>query len=66
MDSIKNLIKVLNPDKASELIGLGFKYTIETVNGKPIHSFFVSEELISYINCKFDKKDFLFSNKMTF
>lgn len=62
----KNLIKVLDQDKAQELINLGFKYTTETVNGKTIHSFFMSEELRKYVNKHFDKGSFLLSNKMTF
>ena len=62
----KNLIKVLNQDKAQELIKLGFKYTTETMNGKTIHSFFMSEELRKYINSNFSKQDFLLSNKLTF
>lgn len=62
----KNFIKVLNPDRAKELTNLGFKYTLETVNEKPIHSFFASEEIMQYIHKHFDHKDFLLSNKMTF
>lgn len=62
----KNLIKVLDQDKAQELINLGFKYTIETMNGKKIHSFFMSEEIRKHINKNFSKKDFLLSNKLTF
>lgn len=62
----KNLIKVLNQDKAQELINLGFKYTMETMNGKIVHSFFMSEELRNYINSNFSKQDFLLSNKLTF
>ena len=62
----KNLIKVLNQDKAQELINLGFKYTTETMNEKTIHSFFMSEELRKYINSNFSKQDFLLSNKLTF
>lgn len=61
-----NLIKVLNQDKAQELISLGFKYTIETMNGKKIHSFFISEEIMDYINSNFSKQEFLLSNKLTF
>ena len=63
---IENLIKVLNQDKAQELINLGFKYTTETANGKTICSFFMSEELRNYINSNFSKQDFLLSNKLTF
>jgi hypothetical protein len=62
----KNLIKVLNQEKAQELINLGFKYTTETMNGQKVHSFFMSEELRKYINSNFSKQDFLLSNKLTF
>ena len=37
----KNLIKVLNQDKAQEIINIGFKYTKETMKGKKINSFFM-------------------------
>ena len=62
----KNLIKVLNQDKAQELINLGFKYTTETMNGKTGHGFFMSEELRKYINSNFSKQDSPLSNKLTF
>ena len=63
----KNFIKGLNQDKANQLIIKGFKYITETVNGnQTIYSFFVSEELLSYVNKNFDKRDFFLSNKMTF
>ena len=63
----KNFIKVLNQDKANQLIIKGFKYITETVSGnQTIYSFFVSEELLSYVNKNFDKRDFFLSNKMTF
>lgn len=62
----KNLIKVLNQEKAQELINLGFNHVKETVNGTTIYSFFMSEELRKYINSNFSKQDFLLSNKLTF
>lgn len=62
----KNLIKVLNQDKAQELISLGFNHVKETVNDTTIYSFFMSEELRKYINSNFSKQDFLLSNKLTF
>lgn len=62
----KNLIKVLNQEKAQELINLGFNHVKETVNGTTIYSFFMSEELRKYINSNFSKHDFLLSNKLTF
>ena len=61
-----NLIKVLDQDKAQELINLGFKYTTEIMNGKTVHSFFMSEELKLYLDSHFSKKDFLLSNKLSF
>ena len=63
---VQNLIKVLNQEKAQELINLGFKYIMETMNGQKVHSFFMSEELRKYINSNFSKQDFLLSNKLTF
>ena len=62
----ENLIKVLNQDKAQMLIDLGFKYIKETMNQQTVHSFFVSEELLKYVNQNLDKHDFLLTNKMTF
>lgn len=62
----KKIIKVLNQDKAQELINLGFKHVKETANGTTICSFFMSEELRKYINSNFSKQDFLLSNKLTF
>lgn len=61
-----NLIKVLNRDKSQELIDLGFKYIEETVNHEKICSFFISEELLTYLNENFDKRDFFLSNKINF
>lgn len=62
----KNLIKVLDHEKANLLIAKGFKYTIETINNNIVYSFFVSEELLNFVNKNFDIKDFFLSNKMTF
>ena len=62
----KNLIKVLNQDKAQELISLGFNHVKETVGENVIYCFFMSEELRKYINSNFSKQDFLLSNKLTF
>lgn len=62
----EKLIKVLNQDKAQMLINLGFKYIKETMNQQTVHSFFMSEELLKYVNQNLDKHDFLLTNKMTF
>lgn len=61
-----NMIRVLNQDKANQLINLGFKYVLETVNGKTVCSFFMSEKIMEYINNNFDKKDFFLADKLTF
>lgn len=62
----QTFIKVLNPTKAQELIDQGFNYIIETVNGKIIHSFFVSKELLDYVCSRFSKEDYLLSNRLTY
>lgn len=61
-----NLIKVLDSNKAKELVGLGFRYILDSINGQPIYAFFVSEELLKYINSNFDSKDFFLDNMLHF
>lgn len=63
---MKNLIKVLNQDKANELISLGFKYMKESINGQTAYAFFVSEELNEYIMSNFETKDFFYNNMLCF
>jgi len=60
------LIKVLNPDKANELINLGFKYTLESINNQTVYAFFVSKELTDYLHSNFDAKDFFYNNMLHF
>lgn len=60
------VIKILNPDNAKKLINVGFLYILEAMNGKTIYSFFVTEELMDFVNKNFTKKDYLLSNKITF
>lgn len=62
----QNFIKVFDPEKAEMLISLGYKYTLETVNGKTAYSFSMSEELMKYIRDNFARNDFLLSNKLSF
>lgn len=62
----KKLIKILNPEKAKKLADLGFRYTLDSINGSTIYAFFVSEELLKYINSNFDQKDFFFDNMLRF
>lgn len=59
-------IKIINTDKAQELISLGYQYVIETMNQRPIHCFLYSEELMNYVDQNFEKHDFLLSNKLSF
>lgn len=66
MNKQEKLIKVYNQDRANQLISLGFKYILESVNGKPGYAFFVSEELISFLNSNFDSKDFFYNNMLHF
>jgi hypothetical protein len=62
----KNLIKVFDSKKAKELVDLGFRYTLDSINGQSIYAFFVSEELLKYINSNFDSKDFFLDNMLHF
>jgi len=62
----KNLIKVFDSKKAEELANLGFRYTLDSINGQSIYAFFVSEELLKYINSNFDSKDFFLDNMLHF
>lgn len=63
---MKNLIIVLNPEKAEELSNLGFKYLPQTINGQTVYSFFISEEIMQYVNSHFAKTDFLLHNRLIF
>lgn len=62
----KNLIKVFDSKKAKELVDLGFRYTLDSINGKSVYAFFVSKELLEYINSNFDSKDFFLDNMLHF
>lgn len=62
----QNLIKVMSKDKADELISLGFSYILDSVNDESVYAFFVSEELLEYLNSNFSAKDFFFDNMLRF
>ena len=62
----KNLIKVFDSKKAKELVDLGFRYTLDGINGQSVYAFFVSKELLEYINSNFDSKDFFLDNMLHF
>ena len=60
------LLKVLNQDKAEELINLGFKYIKESMNEQIVYAFFVSEELNNYVLSNFEANDFFYTNMLCF
>jgi hypothetical protein len=60
------LIKVLNPDKAQELIKSGFKYTTENFNGKTIYVFMLDDKLVKYVQKSFAKNDYFIDRTMNF
>lgn len=66
MENKQNLIKVFNPQKATELADMGFRYTLDSVNGQSIYAFFVSEELMTYLNSNFEANDFFYDNMLRF
>lgn len=63
---MENLIIVLNPEKAEELSNLGFKYILQAINGQTAYGFFISEEIMQYVNSHFAKTDFLLHNRLIF
>ena len=64
---MNNLIKVLNPDKLTELKANGFNtYMLEKLNGRDTYVFTMSTELIAYLSNHFEKSDYIFCNKLCF
>ncbi len=61
-----NLIKVFNLEKAKELADLGFRYTLDSINNQTVYAFFISKELINYLNSNFDSKDYFINNTLHF
>ncbi len=60
------LIKVFDSKKAQELVDLGFRYTLDSINGQSVYAFFDCEDLLKYINSNFDSKDFFLDNMLHF
>ncbi len=60
------LIKVFDSKKAQELADLGFRYTLDSINGQSVYAFFICEDLLKYINSNFDSKDFFLDNMLHF
>lgn len=66
MENQRNLIKVFNPKKSNELADMGFKYILDSVNGQSVYAFFVSDELLEYVNSNFGANDFFNDNMLRF
>lgn len=63
---MKNLIKIFDPDKASQLIDLGFEYIHDSINNQQVYAFFVSDELMNFLNSNFDANDYAINNMLHF
>lgn len=63
---MKNLIKVVNPDVANELVALGFSYIEEQINNQKIYAFTENNEIKAILNRKFSVTDFFVDNKIRF
>jgi len=63
---MKKLIKVLSQEKANELIDLGFNYMLDSVNGKPVHVFFICDELMKHVNTNFTAHDYFLDSGLRF
>ena len=59
-------IKIFDSKKANELADLGFRYILDSINGQSVYAFFVSDDLLKYINSHFDSKDFFLDNMLRF
>lgn len=63
---MSNTILVLNEDKVNELLSLNFRFVYDSVNGKTVHAFLVSDELLAYVNTNFSTSDFVFNKGLRF
>lgn len=63
---MKNLIKVVNPDAANQLVVLGFSYIEEQINNQKIYAFAENDEIQAILNGKFSVSDFFVDNKIRF
>ena len=62
-----NFITVSNPVKLEELKSAGFStYMTEKQNGQDVFVFAKTPELIEYLNSRFEKGDFFYTNKLHF
>lgn len=62
-----NFIMVSNPTKLEEIKSAGFStYMTEKQNGQDVFVFAKTPELIEYLNSRFEKGDFFYTNKLHF
>lgn len=66
MDNKQNLIKIFDLQKADKLAEMGFKYILDSVNGQIVYAFFISKELMEYINSNFETTNFFYDNMLRF
>ncbi len=60
-------IKVVDPVKLDELKCAGFStYMTEKQNGQDVFVFAKTPEIIAYINGRFEKGDYFYTNKLHF
>lgn len=63
---MNNTILVFDQEKSMLLFSLGFKYIFDSMNGKKVHAFLFSEELLKYVNTHFTNNDFLLNKGLRF
>lgn len=61
-----NLIKVVNPIKAEELHLMGFSYMLEKNGEMTLYVFIPTKELVSYIGKNFERKDYVYEERLKF
>lgn len=62
----QKLIKVINSNKADNLVKLGFSYIKEKINNQNVYVFTESPEILKYLQSNFDKCDFMIDNTLRF
>jgi len=62
----QKLIKVINPNKANDLVALGFSYIKEKINNQDVYVFTESSEILKHLQSNFDKCDFMVENTLRF
>lgn len=60
------LLKVINQEKACELIKLGFRYTTENFDNNTLYVFVIDDALMQIVQKNFAKSDFFIERTMNF